>query len=68
MVGAFLPSCKLNGDYEEVQCHGSTGFCWCVDKLGNELPGTRTREEPNCTLSGMVSISSSGLIYLGKGV
>lgn len=54
MVGAFLPSCKLNGDYEEVQCHGSTGFCWCVDKLGNEMLGTRTRGEPNCTFSGMI--------------
>ncbi|XP_078366590.1 uncharacterized protein LOC144650724 isoform X3 [Oculina patagonica] len=51
IVGAFLPSCKLNGDYEEVQCHGSTGFCWCVNKLGNEIQGTRTRGEPNCTLS-----------------
>ena len=68
MVGAFLPSCKLNGDYEEVQCHGSTGYCWCVDKLGNELPGTRTRGEPNCTLSGMVSINSSGWECLGKGI
>ena len=54
MVGAFLPSCKLNGDYEEVQCHGSTGYCWCVDKLGNELEGTRIRGEPNCTVSGMM--------------
>jgi len=53
IVGAFLPSCKLNGDYEEVQCHGSTGYCWCVDKLGNELPRTRTRGEPNCNLPGM---------------
>ena len=66
MVGAFLPSCKLNGDYEEVQCHGSTGYCWCVDKLGNELPGTRTRGEPNCTLSGMVSINSNGWEFLNS--
>ncbi|KAJ7381019.1 hypothetical protein OS493_004614 [Desmophyllum pertusum] len=50
-VGGFSPSCKLNGDYEEVQCHGSTGYCWCVDKLGNELEGTRTRGKPNCTPS-----------------
>ena len=68
MVGAFLPSCKLNGDYEEVQCHGSTGYCWCVDKLGNELPGTRTRGEPNCTLSGMTETNyrtaALGTLYL----
>ena len=47
-VGAFISSCKRNGDYEEIQCHGSTGYCWCVDKYGNELPGTRTRDEPDC--------------------
>ncbi|XP_068725068.1 uncharacterized protein [Montipora capricornis] len=47
-VRAFIPSCKMNGDYEEIQCHGSTGYCWCVDKHGNELPGTRTRDEPDC--------------------
>ena len=54
LVGAFVPSCKVNGDYEETQCHGSTGYCWCVDRLGNELPGTRTRGKPNCTHSGMI--------------
>ena len=55
-VGAFIPSCKLNGDYEEVQCHGSTGYCWCVDKVGNELPGTRTRGRLNCTSAGMLFV------------
>ena len=53
-VGVFIPSCKVNGDYEEIQCHGSSGYCWCVDDNGNELPGTRTRHEPNCTNSGRV--------------
>ena len=64
IVGAFVPSCKLNGGYEEVQCHGSTGFCWCVDKLGNEIQGTRTRGEPNCTLSGMVDSSNNKIQVL----
>ena len=52
LIGAFGPSCKVNGDYEEIQCHGSTGFCWCVDKFGNELEGTRTRGELNCSHPG----------------
>lgn len=56
VVGAFVPSCKLNGDYEEKQCHGSTGFCWCVDKLGNELPGTRIRGGPDCIGFGKVLV------------
>uniref|UniRef100_A0A3Q2W392 Nidogen 2a (osteonidogen) n=1 Tax=Haplochromis burtoni TaxID=8153 RepID=A0A3Q2W392_HAPBU len=24
------------------QCHGSTGYCWCVDSRGDERAGTRT--------------------------
>ena len=54
LIGAFITSCKPNGDYEEVQCHGSIGFCWCVDSLGNEVDGTRVRGEPNCTISGKI--------------
>lgn len=54
MVGGFLFSCKLNGDYEEVQCYGLIGFCWCVDKFGNELFGIRSRKELNCILLGMI--------------
>ena len=42
IVGAFVPSCKKDGSYNEKQCHGSTGHCWCVDKLsGKEIKGTR---------------------------
>lgn len=52
LIGAFIPSCKMTGDYEEIQCHGSTGFCWCVDEFGNELPGTRIRGQLNCTAGG----------------
>ncbi len=25
-----------------LQCHGSTGHCWCVDSRGQERAGTRT--------------------------
>ncbi|TNN65288.1 Saxiphilin [Liparis tanakae] len=25
-----------------LQCHGSTGHCWCVDVTGQERAGTRT--------------------------
>ena len=39
--GVLAPRCKLDGQYEEVQCQRSTGECWCVDKDGKELPGTR---------------------------
>merc|ERR1712168_1734038 len=41
LLGAFTPKCKDNGSYETQQCHGSTGYCWCVDESGNEIQGTR---------------------------
>ncbi|XP_057685264.1 nidogen-2 isoform X2 [Corythoichthys intestinalis] len=42
IVGAFVPQCDSNGHYTPLQCHGSTGHCWCVDSHGQERPGTRT--------------------------
>lgn len=42
-VGAFIPQCDSDGNYVPQQCHGSTGECWCVDRNGQEIPGTRTR-------------------------
>ena len=48
----LAPRCKLDGQYEEVQCQGSTGECWCVDKDGKELPGTRTTELVKCPILG----------------
>ena len=38
--GRFVPRCDLNGSYADVQCRGSV--CYCVDKDGNEIIGTRT--------------------------
>eukprot|EP00794_Sanderia_malayensis_P014103 gene14103-15576_t len=49
LVGAFVPKCKPDGSFEETQCHGSTGYCWCVDKDGSEIEATKTRRgRPNC--------------------
>ena len=42
LVGAFVPKCQSDGSYERKQCHGSTGYCWCVNaQTGQELQGTR---------------------------
>ena len=49
IVGAFVPQCEEDGSYSKVQCHGSTGYCWCVDELGNKLEETVQRGPPNCT-------------------
>ena len=45
----FVPQCREDGGYQASQCHGSTGFCWCVDEYGNELTGARVRGPLNCS-------------------
>ena len=37
VVGVYIPQCMDNGGYESEQCHGSTGYCWCVDSFGTEV-------------------------------
>ncbi|XP_066464113.1 nidogen-2 [Eleutherodactylus coqui] len=49
--GLFLPECDSEGNYVPLQCHGSTGYCWCVNRNGEEIEGTRTgpgRGPPQC--------------------
>uniref|UniRef100_A0A3Q3W242 Thyroglobulin type-1 domain-containing protein n=1 Tax=Mola mola TaxID=94237 RepID=A0A3Q3W242_MOLML len=41
-IGAYVPQCDADGHYLPLQCHGSTGHCWCVDSRGHERAGTRT--------------------------
>ncbi|XP_070711595.1 nidogen-2 [Pempheris klunzingeri] len=43
LLGAFAPECDANGEYVPLQCHSSTGYCWCVDSRGQERAGTRTQ-------------------------
>uniref|UniRef100_A0A672IZ31 Nidogen 2a (osteonidogen) n=1 Tax=Salarias fasciatus TaxID=181472 RepID=A0A672IZ31_SALFA len=40
--GAYVPQCDVDGRYSPLQCHGSSGYCWCVDGQGQERAGTRT--------------------------
>ncbi|XP_075905454.1 nidogen-2 isoform X3 [Nelusetta ayraudi] len=42
ILGAYVPQCHANGQYQSQQCHGSSGYCWCVDADGQERAGTRT--------------------------
>lgn len=49
-VGQYIPTCDQNGAYTPMQCHHSIGECWCVEKSGLEIPGTRTEpgSRPTC--------------------
>lgn len=46
--GSYIPRCTEEGYFKPTQCHGSTGQCWCVDKYGNEIAGSRKQGNPNC--------------------
>ena len=50
LLGAFTPQCNEDtDDYKNKQCHGSTGYCWCVNtETGIEIAGTRTRGKLEC--------------------
>ena len=44
----FVPRCKRDGTYEDVQCDGSSAECWCVNKDGKELLQTRSKDPVKC--------------------
>ncbi|XP_038842473.1 equistatin-like [Salvelinus namaycush] len=58
-IGAFIPTCDDDGQYTPEQCSGSTGYCWCVTRTGQKIPGTETPPGTaiNCT-------SQHGIIQL----
>ncbi|CAH1274403.1 OLFM3 [Branchiostoma lanceolatum] len=69
-VGMFIPECRPDGAFEEVQCHGSTGHCWCVDQEGEELPGTRVDRgfTPTCSAEkGKCHVDRGQAIDVGLG-
>ncbi|KAK3591613.1 hypothetical protein CHS0354_013797 [Potamilus streckersoni] len=48
-LGVFVPTCKKDGTFEDVQCHKATGYCWCVTIEGKPIAGTSTSgAPPNC--------------------
>ncbi|XP_015199814.1 testican-3 isoform X1 [Lepisosteus oculatus] len=55
-LGLYIPSCDEDGYYTSTQCHGSIGQCWCVDRYGNEIVGSRTHGPLDCG----VDVDASG--------
>ncbi|KAL4631347.1 HLA class II histocompatibility antigen gamma chain [Arapaima gigas] len=49
--GSYRPQCDKDGNYLPRQCSWSSGYCWCVNKDGVEIPNTRTRGKPTCSNS-----------------
>ncbi|KAK5925096.1 hypothetical protein CgunFtcFv8_017648 [Champsocephalus gunnari] len=48
LIGSYIPRCTEEGYFKPTQCHSSTAQCWCVDKYGNEIAGSRKQGNPNC--------------------
>lgn len=48
LIGFYVPRCTEDGYFKATQCHASTGQCWCVDKYGNEIAGSRRQGNPTC--------------------
>ena len=51
-IDGYKPKCTVNGEYEPLQCHRRmySKECWCVDKLGNEITGSKMMQPlvPDC--------------------
>lgn len=58
---SYLIQCKQDGSYEEVQCSGSTGYCWCVNQNGTKLLGSSTRGSLKCPVLGKFAKSYNWL-------
>lgn len=48
ITGQYIPLCDEDGYYKPSQCHGGVGQCWCVDRYGNEVTGSRTNGAAEC--------------------
>ncbi|XP_059100698.1 testican-3 isoform X4 [Peromyscus eremicus] len=54
-LGQYIPLCDEDGYYKPTQCHGSVGQCWCVDRYGNEVMGSRINGVANCAIDFEIS-------------
>nr|XP_057934470.1 SPARC-related modular calcium-binding protein 1 isoform X3 [Doryrhamphus excisus] len=64
----FIPDCAPGGLYKAVQCHQSTGYCWCVlVDTGRPIPGTSTRyQTPECDRAARSHVSDSEDLFQGR--
>jgi len=49
LIGAFIPECEDDGGFSAIQCHGSTGYCWCVDTQTGSPLSEQARGEVQCS-------------------
>ncbi|CAL1285394.1 unnamed protein product [Larinioides sclopetarius] len=44
IIGVMRYKCEDDGSFQKKQCHGSTGFCHCVDPKTGERIGDYSRD------------------------
>ncbi|GBN18251.1 hypothetical protein AVEN_81272-1, partial [Araneus ventricosus] len=44
MVGVMKYMCEEDGSFKKIQCHASTGFCYCVNPQTGEKTSDRSRD------------------------
>ncbi|KAH9502297.1 hypothetical protein Btru_073367 [Bulinus truncatus] len=48
----LIPTCNPDGSYFQIQCHTSSGYCWCVTREGRHIAGTSSKERrPTCNVN-----------------
>ncbi len=67
--GRYVPQCTEAGEYETIQCYGSTGYCWCVNENGEEVEGSRRgpgKGSPNChgKFKSIIRVNYGAALYL----
>ncbi|XP_012880109.1 PREDICTED: testican-3 isoform X5 [Dipodomys ordii] len=55
LLGQYIPLCDEDGYYKPTQCHGGVGQCWCVDRYGNEVIGSRINGVADCAIDFEIS-------------
>lgn len=49
LVGGMIYQCEKDGSFKAMQCHASTGFCFCVDRNGTVVKNaTRVLKGCDC--------------------
>ena len=73
MMGAWLPSCTSEGDFEALQCNFSARTCWCVDLQGDTITGTEEffsdpsrMSRKTCSDEDLIIEESSGDLQAGE--
>jgi len=57
LIGAYIPQCEEDGSFSSVQCHSSTGSCWCVTTESGEPVTDMVRfKQPICSKSLSLSL------------